>query len=118
MRFLADENVPFASVLRLRGEGHDVQVVPQGGADSAILALARDEQRVLLTFDRDFGRLVFHRGISSPSGIVYFRTPPSSPESPAEIVLALLTRADAVLAGRFTVVEGDRIRQRPLSSRG
>ena len=58
MRFLADENVPFASVLRLRGEGHDVQVVPQGGTDSAILVLARDEQRVLLTFDRDFGRLV------------------------------------------------------------
>lgn len=64
MNFLADENFPRTSVLRLREAGFDViriQEIAPAEEDPAVLALAVEMQRVLLTFDRDFGELLFHK---------------------------------------------------------
>ena len=36
-------------------------------SDEALLALAREEHRVLVTEDKDFGELVFLRGLPHPS---------------------------------------------------
>lgn len=74
------------------------------------------EARVLLTFDRDYGSLVYQRRLPAPGGIVYFRFVPSSLEEPAEYLLALLERSELSLLGVLTVAERDRIRQRPLPS--
>lgn len=57
IRLLADENVPLASIRLLRTAGWDVAEVVRGATDMAALALAAREQRVIVTFDRDFGRL-------------------------------------------------------------
>ncbi len=57
MRFLANENFPFASVQRLRARGHDVAAIVQdspGAKDSAILERAVREERFIRTFDRDY----------------------------------------------------------------
>lgn len=73
MRLLADENVPAPAVAALRAAGHDVLHVAEsvpGSSDDAVLALAADEQRVLLKFDKDFGELAFRRGLSSRHGVV------------------------------------------------
>lgn len=55
-RFLADANVPLDFVEELREAGLDVMQGPSlpGLDDPAVLAFARREDRVLLTFDRDF----------------------------------------------------------------
>ncbi len=66
MRFLANENVPLEAVQALRKSGFDVAWVRQsapGMIDPEVLAWAVREQRVLLTFDKDFGEL----GVSSGS---------------------------------------------------
>ena len=58
MRLLADENVPLATVERLRRAGHDVATILEAGAgasDLEVLGRARREARVVLTFDVDFG---------------------------------------------------------------
>ena len=68
----------------------------------------------LLTFDKDFGELVFHRGLPAGSGIVLFRITPDSPEDAAEVALALV-QSQLDLAGSFCVVTRDRIRIRSLS---
>jgi predicted nuclease of predicted toxin-antitoxin system len=65
VRFLADENVPLPSVDALSAAGHDVVWVARetpGLADPRVLDQARRENRILITFDRDFGELVFARG--------------------------------------------------------
>ena len=58
MRFLADENFPSAAVAALEKAGHDVVWIgaaAPGSSDLDVLAWAAREERVLLTFDKDFG---------------------------------------------------------------
>lgn len=60
MRFLADENFPAAAVAGLASAGHDVawiRTAAPGAADGDVLARAVREERILLTFDKDFGEL-------------------------------------------------------------
>lgn len=107
-RLLADENIPSACVLALRTAGFDVEAVSarmRGASDGQVLAAAREEGRWLLTFDRDYGELIFHRGLAPPPGVLYLRFVPESPEAPARAVLAALShlRGD----GLFVVVASD-----------
>lgn len=117
MRFLADENFPLPSAHLLSAAGHDVVAVsPEtpGLPDEIVLARAVREGRILLTFDRDYGDLLYFRGSQPPEGIVYFRFAPSSPEEPAEYLLSLLDQLGSSLPGTFIVAERDRVRQRLL----
>ena len=117
MRFIADENFPLPSVRLLVAAGHDIVAVAlesPGVSDETVLDQTVRERRVLLTFDRDYGSLLYERGSQPPAGIVYFRFAPSSPEEPAEYLIALLERPELSLSTMFTVAERDRVRQRPL----
>jgi predicted nuclease of predicted toxin-antitoxin system len=121
MRFLADENFPLDSVRRLRDEGHDVLAAAEslpGSRDEAVLSLAAREGRVLLTFDRDYGELIYRRELPAPLGVVYLRFIPQGSQQPAEIVLGLEEIEDMRLDGLYTVVDPPKIRQRPLPSPG
>lgn len=120
MRFLADEHVPGSTIRALRAAGHDVWAAAAeapGSADSALLARAVNDERVVLTFDRDFGALLFHAGATAPPGIVYFRLAIVAPAFLERVVLALVAGAGQGISGQFTVVEEERIRQRPLTPR-
>src|SRR3546814_7539678 len=69
MRWLADENIPRALVTALRALGHDVLEAGEcspGAADPALLALARDQDRIQISFDRDHGDLIFGQGVPPP----------------------------------------------------
>lgn len=62
MRILANENVPELIVERLRDARHDVSWVradSPGATDQDVLQRAITEDRVILTFDKDFGELAF-----------------------------------------------------------
>ena len=117
MRFLADENFPLPSLRRLRGADHDVAAVASEEPevpDERVLFRAFREGRIILTFDRDYGRLLYESGLPPPSGVVYFRFVPSSLEEPAEYLLRLLGPPDFSVLDRLPVVERDRVRQRVL----
>lgn len=75
MRLLADENIHSDMVLWLRGRGEDVEYVAEAHAsasDQRLLERAQAEQRVLITDDRDFGELVYHRRLNS-HGVILVR---------------------------------------------
>jgi len=60
MRFLANENLPGASVTAIRTAGHEivwVRIAAPGMSDPDVLAWAARDGRILLTFDKDFGEL-------------------------------------------------------------
>jgi predicted nuclease of predicted toxin-antitoxin system len=121
MHFLANENFPVASVHLLRAAGHDVAAVGEespGITDEQVLIRAASEGRIILTFDRDYGRLIFQQGRPSPTGVVYLRFTPLSPAEPAERLLELMTHGAIKFDGLFTVLQRDQVRQRPLPPRG
>ena len=116
MKWLADENVPLGTVTALRRSGEDIVAVAEsspGAADEDVLRLARRQGRVVVTFDRDYGDLVFGRLHAPPAGVLYPRFVPESAEDLAAHVMEL--KASGVqLEGWFTTVSGTRIRQRPM----
>jgi predicted nuclease of predicted toxin-antitoxin system len=118
MQFLANENFPLDAVVILRNARHDVAWVrtdAPGIADPAVLAWAVRDQRILLTFDKDFGDPAFHAGLPADCGIVLFRLSAASSGALAALVLAALqSRTD--WAGHFSVIEPGRIRMRQLPS--
>lgn len=76
LRLLANENIAADVVDSLRGDGHDVAWIraeTPGTDDQAVLARAIQEQRILLTFDKDFGELAFRFGLPSTCGIILAR---------------------------------------------
>ncbi len=116
MKLLADENFPAAAVYALRAVGHDVTWVRTeipGAPDPIVVALAASEDRLLLTFDKDFGELAFSGGLTSAAGVVLFRLQPTSPDYLVTRVVETLASRDD-WSGHFSVVEDDRIRMRPL----
>lgn len=119
MRILANENFPGEAVTALRERGHDVVWVrtnAPGSSDQQVLEHAQAEDRIVITFDKDFGEMAFRQGLAASSGIILFRIPTSSPAHVARVAAAVLeTRAD--WAGHFAVVEEDRIRMTPMRTR-
>jgi len=119
MDFLANENFPLLSVRLIRNAGHNVTSVLEetsGAKDIDVLKRAHREKLIVLTFDRDYGELVYRHKVFTAGGIVYFRFDPHTPEEPAEILLAIFEEGKVVLLGRFTIIERGRIRQRPMLS--
>lgn len=117
MRLCANENLPGDCVAALRAAGHDVLWIREtmpGAADDVVLARALAEARLLLTFDKDFGALVFKRGMVASTGVVLFRISQPSAAAVASAVTRVLTsRSD--WSGHFSVVDERTVRMRVLS---
>jgi len=116
MRILADENFPEDAVAALLEAGHDVAWVrtdAPGSSDWQVLARAQAEDRILITFDKDFGELAFRARLPASCGIILFRiSAPSSAHIARTAAVALESRTD--WAGHLSVVEDDRMRMTPL----
>jgi predicted nuclease of predicted toxin-antitoxin system len=119
MRLLANENIPFDAVKALRENGYDVLWTREdspGSTDVEVLETAQEQDRVLITFDKDFGELAFRSKRPAASGIILFRTPMNSPAEVARFLSnAIRSRDD--WKGHFSVVETDRVRMRRLRKR-
>lgn len=78
-----------------------------------MLARAFAESRLLLTFDKDFGELVYRRGAKASHGIILFRIPQPSSAAVAERVTAVLASRED-WSGHFSVADDFAIRMRRL----
>lgn len=117
MQFLANENFPMFSVNKLRDTGYSVIAISQlmpGAKDERVLEYANSNSQIILTFDRDYGELIYKQGLPLPEGIIYLRFIPLTPEEPADLILTLLANQHIYLQGRFTIVRRNNVRQRPL----
>jgi predicted nuclease of predicted toxin-antitoxin system len=120
MNILANENFPLDAVTALREAGHDVawiRVDAPGSKDPDILERSMQENRVVMTFDKDFGELAFRHGLPASCGIVLFRLEAASSASLASTIAAAIASRDD-WTGNFSVVEEGRIRVRPLPTAG
>ncbi len=93
MRFLANENVPLASVRLLRAAGHDVVAVAEiipGAPDDEVLRHAARDGLVVITFDGDYGELIYRLRRATPAGVVYLRFAPRPCPVPSLSVVSSL----------------------------
>ncbi|QLE57250.1 DUF5615 family PIN-like protein [Nostoc sp. TCL26-01] len=118
MKFLADENLDWQIVERLRQDSHLVWYVAEmerGISDDVVLDLANQEEAILLTSDKDFGELVF-RLRRIVSGVVLIRLAGLSTISKTEIIANAINQHNAELMGAFTVITSTTIRIRKLDN--
>ena len=112
MKFLADENFPRPVLWLLRDAGNDVRSVAEecpGSSDEEVAELCDQDERVLLTFDKDFGDLYRLSPLAPPSGLILFRfRRPTSPDAQRRILDVLTSQSD--WAGQFCVVGPDKVR--------
>ena len=118
MRIIVDENVHRVVIAGLRADGHEVLSVLEthsGLDDSAVLQWAREEQGLLVTSDRDFGRLLIAAGGSAPQGVIYLRLPRRGVETILDRLRDLL-KGDRDFSDHLVVVAPGGERWRPLST--
>ncbi len=113
MRLLLDSCVWRPAAEELRAAGHDVSHVGEWGADPGddeILRRSLEEDRVLVTLDKDFGELVFVLGRPHPAIV---RLVDIRARNHGRATLEILRRYHEELSRRaLIVVERDRVRIR------
>ena len=115
MKFLADENFPGVALRLLRQSGFDVASIAEanpGRPDTDVLAIASAEGRTLLTFDKDFGDLVYRDG-HVHAGIVLLRLDDKTTPNTIRVLSALLADYDEQITGHFVVVTENSVRISP-----
>jgi len=116
MNILADENISRLLVDRLRQEGHRVRYIAEiarGSDDPTVLEIANQQGSLLVTDDKDFGELVFHRHLRA-SGVLLVRLAALSPTEEVELVVQVINSYDEKLLHAFTVIMPQGIRIRPV----
>lgn len=116
MKFLADENVEKPIVDMLREAGHDVLYISeftQRSRDEQLLDQAKNESRILLTNDKDFGELVYLQGKNNV-GIILMRFVSEKSKVKTRFVAHLVNNFSDRLIGHFTVISETKIRFRNL----
>lgn len=114
MKFLFDQSADFRLIPHLRQLGHDVQAIsrnyPPGLADEDVLAIARQERRVLVVADRDFGELIFHQQLAH-AGVIFFRLPGANLHAKIDQLNTVRQEhTEALDRGEFLVVTHGQIR--------
>jgi predicted nuclease of predicted toxin-antitoxin system len=116
VRWLVDECVDAGVISSLRSWGHDIVDIAEAApsiTDDGVVRLARDEHRLLLTEDKDFGELIFRHAVRVPGLVLIRMAPELRLRKSARLKTAIDAYGDGLL-GRYTVIEPGRIRSRVL----
>jgi predicted nuclease of predicted toxin-antitoxin system len=115
VRLVADENVHGKVIRRLRASGYEVESIKEtdkGALDPDILARPDLRTAVLITNDRDYGDLVFRRGLPPPQAILYTRTPHRDWLLTSDLLLRELARG--VRLHHMTTIASGGVRYKPF----
>jgi predicted nuclease of predicted toxin-antitoxin system len=115
-RFLTDENIPPFVIQYLKGKGFDVKAirefVPAGSPDLDVIGVARQEGRILLTFDKHFANILLYP-LRTHAGIIRIRLHPPLIEDLLGVLENFLKNADLrEIEGALVILERDGFRIR------
>lgn len=112
MKFLADENIEREFIEALREADFDVISVFEnhiGITDDEILQIAVNEKAVILTYDTDFGELVFRFNLKF-YGIILLRVHGLSLIEKIDKTIRAIREHETELENAFTVISENSVR--------
>jgi len=74
MSFLANENFPHPSTIILRNKGFIIKSIEEnapGISDEDLIKTALELDLIILTFDRDYGELIFKYSRDNPPSVIF-----------------------------------------------
>jgi predicted nuclease of predicted toxin-antitoxin system len=111
--FLADENIPLLVIKELRKVGFNIISAAEnyrGSSDKEILDISSKNRWIIITFDKDFGDLIYKQNLNKPLGIILLRIAPKSAEYVMQLLKWLLSQPDINFEGNFVVMNSDKVR--------
>ena len=122
MRFLVDNNLSPQLAKGLQEHGHEATHVRDLGLsradDETVLRAAREQQRVLISADTDFGTLLARTGADKPSVILFRRDAGRRPNDQLRLLVANLRQLEGALTlGSVVVLTNELVRIRSLPLR-
>jgi len=118
MKFLADMGISPRVVDELRQNGHDAVHLAEHGlnrmADGDILQKARQEDRIVLTHDLDFGELLAASGGNLPSVIVFRLKDMRAPNVSKHLFSIIHQQSESLNQGAICSVTEQKVRIRRL----
>lgn len=115
LKFLANENVPNSSVEALKIAGFDITAIGvdnPGISDEQVMKIAIEEFRTILTYDSDYGELIFKYGYKPSAGVIFFRNQPSEPLETSKVLQRLISNHKLSFEQAITVIDTNSIRQK------
>jgi predicted nuclease of predicted toxin-antitoxin system len=110
---VADENIFKGLIVALRNEGFEVISIfesHRGMSDTDIAAFSLQPPRIIITEDKDFGKLVFESNITVV-GIIFLRFLHTEREGIIEKVISLLQNQSLeTLSGKYITITPNKIR--------
>lgn len=95
----------------LKSEGIDIVPIkgpPSGLSDETVLEMANKQNRILITFDSDFGELIFRQKLKA-RGVILLKFAPKSTQQVVDTTLNVL-KTQAKIEGHFLIVKEKKIR--------
>jgi len=114
LKFLVDESTGIEVSKKLKQMGFDsisVIEIMKGAEDTAIINRAIQENRIILTNDKDFGWLA---AIYKPPGLILLRIKKETIEAKIEIIRNIINRHQNSIYGNMIIATEKKIRIRPL----
>jgi predicted nuclease of predicted toxin-antitoxin system len=114
VKLLIDENVGIEVYLKLKQKGLDVVSAinsMKGASDEEIILKAINENRVIVTSDKEFGWLAF---LYKPPGVILLRLKNEKADNKVRVVLYVIEKYRETIFGSILVVSENRIRIRKL----
>ncbi len=107
MVFLANENIPSDSIELLRAYNCKVISIKEefrGANDLAVIEIANQYNAVILTFDKDYGEIIFKSDNNNFPSVIFFRFKGYDSLFAGTTLIQLLQNSSIKLEGFFTVV--------------
>jgi predicted nuclease of predicted toxin-antitoxin system len=113
-QLLADENIPSETVNLLKKQRIDIISVTEfacGLSDREILELGKTKGRIIVTFDKDFGQIIFKEKVKT-HGLILLRFIPESPQQISKRIRQVLA-AKIRIENCVVIVKKDSVRVTP-----
>lgn len=111
---IADENIPLNVIYGLRQEGYEIYSIFEftpGISDIKITEIAQNKKGYILTYDKDFGELVF-KDKAVVLGVILLRIKPINIEYILTKIKKVLEIIKSNSEYNFIVVDDDKVRLR------